>query len=148
MDIDILLLLQEFRNGVGACLMRFMSQMTFLGEMNTVLVIMAIIYWCVSKDYGRYFLMGWNGNRIVNGLLKVTACAYRPWIRDARIIPDSEAIVTATGYSFPSGHTMNAASLFGGVKNYPKSSVSYSVLFLCLLLSAVFISVCIRLRIF
>ena len=114
MDIDILLFLQEFRNGLGACLVKFLSHMTFLGEMNTVLIIMALIYWCVSKEYGTYFLMGWNGNRVVNGLLKVTACAYRPWIRDARVVPDSDAIVTATGYSFPSGHTMNAASLFGG----------------------------------
>ncbi|WP_029320806.1 phosphatase PAP2 family protein [Butyrivibrio sp. AE3004] len=58
--------------------------------------------------------MGFSGSRIVNGLLKVSACVYRPWIRDARIIPDSEAVVTATGYSFPSGHSMNAAALFGG----------------------------------
>ncbi len=58
--------------------------------------------------------MGWSGNRIVNGFLKVTVCAYRPWIRDARIIPNGEALETATGYSFPSGHSMNAASLYGG----------------------------------
>jgi len=75
---------------------------------------MGVIYWCVSKEFGEYLLMGWSGNRIVNGILKVTACAYRPWIRDARIIPDATAIKTATGYSFPSGHTMNAATTFGG----------------------------------
>ena len=57
--------------------------------------------------------MGWSGNRLVNGLLKVTVCAYRPWIRDARIVPYGNSITTATGYSFPSGHTMNAASLLG-----------------------------------
>ena len=114
MDIDILLALQEFRNGIGSCLTSFMSKMSFIGEMNTVLGIIALIYWGVNKNYGKYFLMGWSGNRIVNGLLKVTACAYRPWIRDARIVPDSGALATATGYSFPSGHSMNAASLYGG----------------------------------
>ena len=114
MDIDILLVLQDFRNGIGSCLTSFMTKMSFLGEMNTVLAIIALIYWCANKNYGKYFLMGWSGNRIVNGLLKVTACAYRPWFRDARIIPNSEAMATATGYSFPSGHSMNAASLFGG----------------------------------
>lgn len=51
---------------------------------------------------------------MVNGLLKVTVCAYRPWIRDARIVPDAAALRDATGYSFPSGHSMNGASLFGG----------------------------------
>ena len=88
--------------------------MTWLGELNTAIVIMALIYWCISKDFGAYFLMGWSGNRLVNGMLKVTACAYRPWIRDTRVLPYSDSITMATGYSFPSGHTMNAATLFGG----------------------------------
>ena len=114
MDINILLALQDFRNGIGAFLASFLSKMTFFGEMNTALVIMAIIYWCVSKSFGTYLLMGWSGNRIVNGLLKVTVCAYRPWIRDARIVPYGDSMTTATGYSFPSGHSMNAASVFGG----------------------------------
>ena len=114
MDIDILLALQEFRNGSGAFLAGFLSKMTWLGELNTAIVIMALIYWCVSKEFGSYFLMGWSGNRLVNGMLKVTVCAYRPWIRDVRIVPHGNSITTATGYSFPSGHTMNAATVFGG----------------------------------
>ena len=114
MDIRILLFLQEFRNGAGGVLTDFLSRMTFLGELNSTLVVMALLYWCVSKELGAYLLMGWSGNRLVNGALKVTVCAYRPWIRDARILPQGNAITTATGYSFPSGHTMNAATLFGG----------------------------------
>ena len=114
MDIDILLGLQEFRNGAGSFLADFLAKMTYLGELNTVLVIMALVYWAVSKDLGTYLFMGWSGNRLVNGMLKVTACAYRPWVRDARIIPYGNSITTATGYSFPSGHTMNAATVFGG----------------------------------
>ena len=114
MDMEILLLLQEFRNGVGSVLSEFLSKMTFLGELNTVLIIMAVVYWCVSKDFGAYLLMGWSGNRLVNGVLKVTACAYRPWIRDARIVPYGNSMTTATGYSFPSGHSMNASTVYGG----------------------------------
>ncbi|ETP71771.1 membrane-associated phospholipid phosphatase [Lachnospiraceae bacterium JC7] len=115
MDIDILLILQSFREGAGACLTDFLSKMTWYGEMNIVLIIMGLIYWCVNKDIGTYLLMGWSGNRIVNGVLKVSVCAYRPWIRDSRIVPDETALKTATGYSFPSGHSMNGASLFGGM---------------------------------
>ena len=74
MDISILLVLQDFRNGPGAFLAGFLSKMTWLGEINTVIVIMALIYWCVSKVFGTYILMGWSGNRLVNGMLKVTAC--------------------------------------------------------------------------
>ena len=114
MDIRILLFLQEFRNGAGMVLTDFLSKMTFWGELNSVIVIMALIYWCVSKELGTYLLMGWSGNRLVNGALKVTFCAYRPWIRDARILPYGNSMTTATGYSFPSGHTMNGATVFGG----------------------------------
>ncbi len=35
---------------------------------------MALVYWCISKSFGTYLLMGWSGNRLVNGMLKVTAC--------------------------------------------------------------------------
>ena len=114
MDIDILLALQHFREGADTFLTAFFLKMSYIGEMTIVLAVIAEIYWCVSKDFGNYLLMGWSGNRIVNGLLKVSACAYRPWIRDARIIPEKEAMAAATGYSFPSGHSMNAASLYGG----------------------------------
>ncbi len=114
MDISILLALQDFRNTAGSFLTDFFVKMTFLGELNSAIVMMALIYWSVSKELGTYLMMGWSGNRLVNGALKVTVCAYRPWIRDARILPHGNAITTATGYSFPSGHTMNAATVFGG----------------------------------
>ena len=123
MDIDILLRLQAFRNGAGGVLADFLSEMTYLGESGTVLVIMAIIYWGISKRFGTFLLMGWSANRLVNGFLKITVCAYRPWIRDARILPFGDATVTATGYSFPSGHTTNTASVYGGGmlwKRFPK----------------------------
>ena len=123
MDIEILLALQKFRNGFGEIFSNFFYKMTFAGNLDTVVVVFAAIYWCFSKNYGTYLLMGWSGNRIVNGFLKVTACAYRPWIRDAAIIPHGNAMKEATGYSFPSGHSMNAATLFGGAavrKDFPK----------------------------
>ena len=114
MDISILLMLQNIRNGAGGIFAEFLLKMTFFGEMNTVLILMSIIYWSVSKDFGTWLLMGWSGIRVVNGFLKVTACVYRPWIRDPRILPYGDSMTTATGYSFPSGHSMNASALFGG----------------------------------
>ena len=124
MDIDILLALQQFRNGIGGSLAEFLSKMTFFGELTVIPVLLAIVYWCISKEYGTYLMIGWGGNRLINGGLKVTACAYRPWIRDARIIPYGNSMETATGYSFPSGHSMNAATVFGGGvvrKDVPRS---------------------------
>ena len=145
MDISILLVLQEFRNGIGSVLTSFMTKMSLIGEMEVVLVIIALLYWCVSKSYGTYFLMGWSGNRVVNGLLKVTACVYRPWIRDPRVVPDGDALATATGYSFPSGHSMNAASLYGGgaiCKELPRIlRVSLAIIFILIAFSRNFLGV-------
>ena len=114
MDMEILLHLQQFRNGTGAVFADFLSKMTYLADSKTALLIMAIIYWGISRKFGTFLLMGWNANRLVNGFLKITVCAYRPWIRDPRIVPFGKSIDTATGYSFPSGHSTNAASLYGG----------------------------------
>ena len=59
-------------------------------------------------------LLSQAGSGIVNVFAKVTACVYRPWILDSRVQPVKEAIATAKGYSFPSGHTTGATILFGG----------------------------------
>ena len=145
MDIQILLALQEFRESVGGFLTSFLNKMTFLGDMNTVLVLMAVVYWCVSRNFGTYLLMGWSGNRLLNGVLKVTACVYRPWIRDARIIPEPDAMKAATGYSFPSGHSMNGATLFGGVavrKDMPLAArITLGIAFVLVAFSRCFLGV-------
>ena len=51
----------------------------------------------------------------LNQVIKLTACIYRPWIRDPRVVPAGDSITSATGYSFPSGHTATAAPQFGGI---------------------------------
>ena len=63
--------------------------------------------YCASCSSGLGFL--------VNNVIKLTACIYRPWIRDPRILPPERALKTATGYSFPSGHTQFAASSYGSL---------------------------------
>ena len=76
--------------------------------------LLSLIYWCLDKKLGEYMLLSAAGASLVNGLAKITACVYRPWILDSRVQPVKNAIATATGYSFPSGHTTDATVLFGG----------------------------------
>ena len=112
-DLQYLLFLQNLRESTGGVFDEFFNALSKFA-VDILPFFPYIIYWCVSRSFGMYLLMGWSGSRVVNGFLKVTACIYRPLIRDARIIPDSEAIKTATGYSFPSGHSTNAGALYGG----------------------------------
>lgn len=114
MDIDFLLLLQELRNSTAGVLDDMFVQFSVFGEPFYALILMGILYWCVSKSIGVFVLMGWDISRLANGFLKITFCTYRPWIRDPRVKPLESVIAKATGYSFPSGHTTNATAVFGG----------------------------------
>ena len=113
LDIRYLLFLQDFRNSINDAWTPFME---FVSTFATHYLILAVlfIYWAVNKRSGLYTIAGMCLTLGLNQLVKLTACVYRPWIRDPRVVPAGNAIVTATGYSFPSGHTMNAASVYGG----------------------------------
>ena len=108
MDIDYLLLLQDFRNGISNAITTFM-EMISLFAVTYLVIVPAIIYWCVDKRVGLYTVGSYAASVAVNAVIKLSCCIYRPWIRDSRVLPAGDAIVTATGYSFPSGHTMTAA---------------------------------------
>jgi undecaprenyl-diphosphatase len=45
--------------------------------------------------------------------LKITFRIPRPWVRSELLHPVKSVIDTATGYSFPSGHTQSATAFFG-----------------------------------
>lgn len=68
---------------------------------------------CVDKKWGYRFLTVHRGAELLNGVVKLTVCAYRPWIRSNLIEPAGDSKVAATGYSFPSGHWGNLVSRFG-----------------------------------
>ena len=80
-----------------------------------LIMIPVFVYWVVSKRKGLYTLVSYYLCCGFNAIVKLTVCAYRPWIRDARVHPAGDAITTATGYSFPSGHTVTAGPIYGGL---------------------------------
>ena len=80
-----------------------------------LLIIPAFVYWCMDKQTGLYTLFAYNAGNTINSLVKLTVCAPRPWIRDARVLPAGDSTITATGYSFPSGHTVMGGTLYGGL---------------------------------
>ena len=114
MDISYLLLLQDFRHSINDSITPFMRGLSDFAV--TYLLLAAVfIYWCVSKRKGLFTLCALSISVAVNAVVKLTACVYRPWIRDARVLPAGNALTTATGYSFPSGHTSTAVPLYGGM---------------------------------
>ncbi|MBQ4492858.1 MAG: phosphatase PAP2 family protein [Deltaproteobacteria bacterium] len=114
MDITYLLFLQDLRESAHNLPTPFMKWVS-LFAVTWLPLIPIFIYWCVDKKKGLYLLASLAVCRACSSLLKLTACVYRPWIRDARIVPAGHAIATAGGYSFPSGHTIIATAVCGGI---------------------------------
>ena len=110
MDIEYLLWLQGLREASGNIFTPFLLGLSNVAY-TWLLFVPVFIYWCISKNNGLFLLASVAVSRFINGFIKPTVCAYRPFVRDSRIIP----IGHATGYSFPSGHTMWATPICGGL---------------------------------
>ena len=128
MDIAYLLFLQNLRTITCGIFDSAFLYITTLGEDFTLMVWVCGIYWCVDKAAGIYLMFNFHIANFANQLIKITACVYRPWIRDKRVIPLEAAKGAATGYSFPSGHTAKAVGVWGGLAERMKTfkPVSYT----------------------
>lgn len=114
MDIQYLLWLQSFRNSTNNAMTPFLEWISMFA-IDYLILIVVFYYWNRDKKGGLYALVSYYFCMLFTPLIKLTACIYRPWIRDSRIIPAGDSIRTATGYSFPSGHTGTAVPLAGGM---------------------------------
>lgn len=114
MDIPYLLYLQQYRESAAAFLTPFMLLISDISTKGAV-VCTILIFWSVDRSLGYWIITNCLSGHLVNSFLKLTACVYRPWIRDSRVVPAPQAVESATGYSFPSGHTQMAMSFYGSI---------------------------------
>ncbi len=89
------------------------SVLTHLGGEIGFLAVAVAFLWCSRKKDGYYVLLTCFTGVLINQVLKLLCRVPRPWVRDPAFRPIEQALDEATGYSFPSGHTQNAAGLFG-----------------------------------
>ena len=113
MDIWYLLWLQSLREAAGPLIESFFAAVSAIAVNPFTMFLPGIIYWCFDKFSGFFVLTSFTLGNFVCMFLKNTFCVYRPWIKDDRIHAAEGAIEEATGYSFPSGHTQMAASVYG-----------------------------------
>lgn len=140
MDIQYLLWLQDLRIAANDALTPFMEWVSMFA-VDYLILFAVFYYWYCDKKKGLYTLVAYYFCMVATPLIKLTACVYRPWIRDPRVVPAGDAIRTATGYSFPSGHTSTAAPIAGGmaVNTWEKKSTRWiSVLFALFILLTMF----------
>ena len=115
MDIQILLELQKLRELLGGTLNAFFSFITTVAVDYWVIIPALIIFWAVDKKKGQILIFSAGIGRYLTALLKTIFCVYRPWVRNPEVKPLPEVMSGATGYSFPSGHSASASSLYAAL---------------------------------
>jgi membrane-associated phospholipid phosphatase len=82
---------------------------TMLGEEYFFIVALSLIYWCIDKNMGYRIGFGYLSSMVLNNgikeMLDIPRPIGEPGIRSLRI-------ETATGSSFPSGHTQGVATFW------------------------------------
>lgn len=111
MDINYLLWLQDLRAATHNVLTPLMRVISSVAASYLVFV-PVFIYWCWDKKRGLLTLASFYLAATLTAVIKLTACVYRPWIKDPRIIPAVKSLPHS--YSFPSNHAVSASVLYLG----------------------------------
>lgn len=115
---------------------------TMLGEEMVFIFAIAFLLWCSSKRRGFAIFSSLFTSLVGMNLLKAAVKAPRPFQTFPHIA--GKRVATATGYSFPSGHTTGAASFYSSVAvSYRKRwlSITCAILIFIVGLSRMYLGV-------
>ncbi|MBR6271834.1 MAG: phosphatase PAP2 family protein [Lachnospiraceae bacterium] len=133
-EVQLIIWLQAHisTSGVGFWLI---SNLSAFGEQLLLVAIMGFIYWGLDKEFGKYVGLNFLAANVLNPLIKNIFFRMRPYfVSDKiqllrKIDTSADAMdVAAQGYSFPSGHSMGAATLYGSLAFYKKKNKILRVL--------------------
>ncbi|WP_425455833.1 phosphatase PAP2 family protein [Ectobacillus funiculus] len=104
-DVAVSKYIHSFRNDMFTMFFRLISDIGSI-RLYAPLVCLLALYFLIRKRWlvVALLVVSLYGSRYLNFALK-------SWFERAR--PDIHTLVTATGYSFPSGHAMNATAFIG-----------------------------------
>lgn len=121
MDIQLSILhfFQSIRNPILNVVFLIFTIST---ELPVLVLFTAAMYWCINKKYGQKILFALVGNITLNTGVKEFVRAPRP-IGIEGI--DSLHTSTATGFSFPSGHTQSATTFWVSIMTIFKNGWVY-----------------------
>ncbi|MBR5527408.1 MAG: phosphatase PAP2 family protein [Clostridia bacterium] len=110
MNLNFLYLLEGIRTPF---LDKLFLAVTGMGDELFFIALALAVFWCINKKTGYYLITVCFFGIVVNQSLKLLFRVPRPWVRDPSFSMVEAARESASGYSFPSGHTQNAVSIFG-----------------------------------
>jgi len=96
---------------------------TLLGEELFLISFIAWVYWNHHKQKGRILAFSLICSLVLNNVLKIVFRSPRPFEVLNKL--QGKRVHRATGYSFPSGHTMGAATFYGSLSLIFKKKIIY-----------------------
>ena len=115
-------LMEWLQANIPGPLITFISQFSVFGEELALVAVMGFVYWCYDKELGRKLGLLVCSALIFNPMIKNLVFRLRPYMEHSSIKclravePDADIMdVGAQGYSFPSGHSTNAATIYPGI---------------------------------
>ena len=118
-EVKLMEWLQTHIGGAGISIFSFFSM---FGEELLLILILGFVYWSYDKKLGRTMGLSAIMGLIWNTMIKNIVLRRRPYfdhegIKILRVVdPEADIYnISAQGYSFPSGHSTNAATVFGSL---------------------------------
>lgn len=115
-------LMEWLQSHLGTSVCKVISQISALGEETVLVLLLGLIYWSLNKQMGKYLGLNMCMTCVWNPMLKNIFIRRRPYFDHENIkvlrAPDADADlydISAQGYSFPSGHSSNSATFYGGL---------------------------------
>ena len=118
-EVNLMEWLQSHISGAGISVISLFSM---FGEELLLILILGFAYWSYDKKLGRTMGLSAIMGLIWNTMVKNIVLRRRPYfdheaIKILRVVePEADIYdIAAQGYSFPSGHSTNAATMFGSL---------------------------------
>ena len=122
-------LMEWLQANLGPGAISFLSLLSMFGEQLLMVVIIGFLYWSWDKEFGKFVGLNILVANVWNPLIKNVFLRLRPYFVSDKIdllrLIDSSADkydVAAQGYSFPSGHSSGAVSVYGSLAAHEKKN--------------------------
>ena len=131
-EISLILWLQAHMGSFGTSLASFLSA---FGEELACVAVIGFLYWCFDKRFGRFVGLNVLVGIVLNPMIKNIYLRRRPYfdtpeIKCLKPIKKDADIynIAAQEFSFPSGHSTNAVTIYGSAAEYKRKNKILAVI--------------------
>jgi Membrane-associated phospholipid phosphatase len=131
-EVSLILWLQAHMGSFGTALASFLSA---FGEELAGVAIIGFLYWCYDKRFGRFVGLNVLVGIVLNPMIKNVYLRRRPYFDTPEIKclkpvkKDADIYnIAAQEFSFPSGHSTNAVTIYGSAEEYNRKNKILAVI--------------------